>query len=605
MKMRNACFALVMSVLALGASADSWSRMNAQKLLLRWCDAFVSYQIKEHADPMVRGALLCPACGLAHGRIADAVYPLVYCYVQTGRREYLDSAVRAVDWVEQTMVRKHGGNVNDFRNAWWGITVFAQSAMGRTLLRFGDRIPPDVKARWQKIFARETAFIRRRFMDPSFENSNVNYPAAFCEAMVLAAKLLDDKTCLDDAAKTAARLKAFVTEDGLLAGEDHPPTFVSPRGCRPVDLGYNCEETIPAILSYAASVGDRELQSLFLDCAMHHLDFLLPDGGLDNSAGSRSAKWTYYGSRTSDGMLPMLAALAKSGRPGAVRAIDRHLKLLERCTLANGVLAGGLNYAAAQEPGCLHHGFAHAKALVDLLLSDAPESAPDALLPCERLKGLVAYPSMDVHLASIGPWRATFSANDAFSGPPSVTVSGGSPTLLWHADLGLVIAGTMSDYTLVEEQNMQELLHEDRVLTTTPHFLQGKKKSCADRSVAVSAEERDGCISYQVKGGWFSADWLLDDKGLHLSGRTNGDGRFVLPIVVDPCDGVELCERGAIIRKPTGQIKISASQPLSLQKTDRGDRAFSPVAGLLTAQLFVEIDAARELSLSITVRRTK
>ena len=35
-----------------------------------------------------------------------------------------------------------------------------------------------------------------------------------------------------------------------------------------------------------------------------HLEFMLPDGAWDNSWGTRNYKWTYWGSRTSDGTVP-------------------------------------------------------------------------------------------------------------------------------------------------------------------------------------------------------------------------------------------------------------------------------------------------------------
>lgn len=34
-----------------------------------------------------------------------------------------------------------------------------------------------------------------------------------------------------------------------------------------------------------------------------HLEFMLPDGAWDNSWGTRSFKWTYWGGRTSDGFM--------------------------------------------------------------------------------------------------------------------------------------------------------------------------------------------------------------------------------------------------------------------------------------------------------------
>ena len=54
------------------------------------------------------------------------------------------------------------------------------------------------------------------------------------------------------------------------------------------------------------------MMRLFLDSAKSHLAFLLPDGGLDNSMGSRSCKWTYWGSRTSDGCLAAFNAREKA-----------------------------------------------------------------------------------------------------------------------------------------------------------------------------------------------------------------------------------------------------------------------------------------------------
>ena len=335
---------------------------------------------------------------------------------------------------------------------------------------------------------------------------------------------------------------------------------------------------------------------------MNHLEFLLPDGGLDDSAGSRSAKWTYYGSRTSDGMLPMLAALAKKSRPGAVRAIDRHLRLLERCTLANGLLAGGIDYAAADEPGCLHHCFTHAKSLADLLMDDdVPESAPAAEMPREKAKGLSAYPSMGVHLASVGDWRVTFSANDAFSGPESATVGGGSQTLLWHMKAGLLAAGTMSEYSLVEPQNMQDLRHEREVLSATPRFERGSEKSCRDRNVDVVAEERDGEILYGVKGRWMSAKWTVGKDGVRMTATMDGAGRFVFPVVVRPGDSVQVEGSRVLVRKDAATVVLTSNVAASLLTTGRGERAFTPIGGFMTAQFAFSVADRMPFEFSISV----
>ena len=144
----------------------------------------------------------------------------------------------------------------------------------------------------------------------------------------------------------AARLLAQFPSDGLLSGEGAPPSRRSPRGHAYVDLGYNLEESLPSLFAYAELCGDGRMKDAVLASAIVHAEFLLPDGGLDDSFGSRSAKWTYYGSRTSDGLLPILGALANAGVPWAVKAMGLHLALYERCTNAAGLLAGGVQYDA-------------------------------------------------------------------------------------------------------------------------------------------------------------------------------------------------------------------------------------------------------------------
>ena len=70
-----------------------------------------------------------------------------------------------------------------------------------------------------------------------------------------------------------------------------------------------------------------------------HLEFMLPDGGWDNSFGTRNYKWTWWGSRTTGGCQPAYALLADRD-PNFIEAAIRNTKLLDECTV-NGVLMGG------------------------------------------------------------------------------------------------------------------------------------------------------------------------------------------------------------------------------------------------------------------------
>ena len=209
---------------------------------------------------MLDGAIACPACGVLHGRVGDLAYPLAYRWTRTGNEKFLRAAERAVDWTEAAMRREDGGLYNDFQSQWWAITVFAQIALGKTLLRFGDRLPRDLRERWSALFARDTDFVVERFDESFVESTNVNYPASFCEAMALAGRVLGDADKTARARSMADRVMKSFLPDGLFTGEGAPMSHRSPRGLAYVDLGYNLEESLPSLLAYAELCGDGRMK---------------------------------------------------------------------------------------------------------------------------------------------------------------------------------------------------------------------------------------------------------------------------------------------------------------------------------------------------------
>lgn len=582
------------------ASADEWSRPAAESLLRRWSDAVLRHQVGGTGDAFVDGGVICPACCFEHGRIADFVYPLVYLWKRTGERRYLEAAERMFDWTEANMVAADGANINDVKHYWKGITVFSQISLGKTLMLFGADLPADVRAKWTARFRVQTEFVERFFSD-GLGTANINYPVAFCEAMAVASRVLGEVRFLEKAVSMYELLRPLFLADGLLAGEGHPSDGVSPRGCRPVDIGYNMEESLPALYGYAELAGREDVAKDADRMVAAHLEFMLPDGGLDNSMGSRSCKWTYWGSRTSDGMLPALAHYAKRGGKGGVRAIGRHLRLLERCTSADGLLYGGLHYREAGEPPCIHHAFAHAKALVELLLAAPPEKSADEPLPREAEYGHRRFRSTDTDLAAIGKWRASFSANDFYSNRGGVDVGGGSLTLLWHEDLGITAAATMSDFRYVEYCNFQDQRRYAGVLTTTPRIESGAFSSVRDRSAKVEGESVDGAFVYRAEGRLvdgdmrasvpFSLEYRLSQGGLAVTAKASGPFRYVFPVVTTR-DAVEVKGRIATVRTERGVVRLESSREVRLLETPRGRLSFTPIAGLMTANLYVESDGA-------------
>lgn len=126
-------------------------------------------------------------------------------------------------------------------------------------------------------------------------------------------------------------------------------------------MAYNLDESLPHLLKFAEETSNIPLLALVKKSYNVHGHFILDDGGIDNSWCARNYKWTYYGSRTSDGPLLGLLMMGKYDSKYMQMAAN-HLDLLSSAT-RNGILDGGLGYGAANVSPCIHHTFCHAKNL--------------------------------------------------------------------------------------------------------------------------------------------------------------------------------------------------------------------------------------------------
>ena len=211
------------------------------------------------------------------------------------------------------------------------------------------------------------------------------------------------------------------------------------------------EETLPCLTRCAAALGDGELLARCRALWRTHLAWMLPDGGWDNSAGARAFKWTYWGSRTSDGCQEALFLLGKTDPVFAAAALE-NASLYARCT-HGGLLYGGPDYYSHGEAPCVHHTFCHAKALAGALnggLYDF-ERVP---LPYKNAARSVYWKELDVVRVTCGGWLADVSGYD-HSAFPGDHASGGALSLLWHEKTGPLIACGAADYILKEPLNQQ------------------------------------------------------------------------------------------------------------------------------------------------------
>lgn len=346
--------------------SDSELRNNAETLLVEWMDSMLTYQ-RAGLHPALDGGILCPACARIHGRIGDAVLPLMYLADKTGKDKYLTAAKNLMTWMENVH-RPDGSWMNDVHvSDWNGTTVFAAIALYKALHYHGHLLDDSTRNHWKQRlleageFIMDNPFIYSRQRE-GMRNMNVNYSASATYALYTIGEMCNRPDFKEEAKVIAADLRSYFTgHDYFLFGEGPNIRSATKNGCFPIDLLYNVEESLPNMAYYAVMAQDTGLLSLVERSMVTHLQFMLPDGAWDNSWGTRSFKWTYWGGRTSDGFMGGYYLLA-ARHPEFLEAVRRNIHLLKEAT-RGGLLYGGMHYAASGTPPCIHHTFGHAKAI--------------------------------------------------------------------------------------------------------------------------------------------------------------------------------------------------------------------------------------------------
>lgn len=589
------------------------TKAEAGSLMTTWADAFLGYQIKGTGSVHLDGSFICPACKAIHGRTIDDVWPLVWLWDRTGEQKYLDAAIDAVNWGKANQQKEEGSYTNDPGSGWVGITIFTQTAIGKTLTHFGDKLPDSFRKTLEELYAAQTEYIKIWINIPDL-GVNVNYRAAYPLAMEIAARYYHNDAYHREAAKQAARVVGYIGKDGILYGEADPLDAVTPRGFHGVDMGYNIEESLPVLLEYAELAEDKKMMAKLTASAAAHLDFFLPDGAIDDSFGSRAYKWSYWGSRTSDGCLAMLSVLARNGYPEALGIAEKVLKLYRQCTGGDGLLSGGYSFIESGEPACIHHTFCHLKSLPDWIDADFSCLAgkPAARIFGWKSFGIKYYPTCGVHLIGTDQWRATVNESDSyFHDDNGKSTGGGSLTLLYHKELGPVTSASMPKYTLVERMNMQTLSKGRSVRCLTPRIQQNNYLSVYDDKAEISVKSKgrkvlakaEGVltdISDKREGGKFKLSYTFDDNKVYVDAVTGNACDFILPVIVLPQDEIVIDGKTATIKREKGTIVIKSSSKIFREKTDRpDDLMFNPIGGFLAVYLRIPFEGNLNLSLSV------
>ncbi|MCF2946957.1 hypothetical protein L0668_02485 [Paraglaciecola aquimarina] len=578
----------------------------ANSLLKTWCDGMLQHQVVDKTKPELHGALWCPACQKIHGRCMDAVYPFMHMAHKTKDKKYLDAAVLSMQWADNVSKDDGSWTVIPDPKSWAGITVFGAIALAETLHYHGEILPPEIKKAWTTRLAEAADYIYKNF-DLTF--TNINYGATAIYALNLIGRELGEDKYIDRSRHLAKGIKGFFTKPNkFIFGEGKPSQSRSKKGLLPIDLGYNVEETLNGLVMYARHENDTELLTLLSDSMSTHLEFMVPDGCWDNSWGTRHAKWSYWGSRTTDGCQPAFGLMADI-KPEFGTAAFLNTELLANCT-NDGLLHGGPHYVSHDVLPCIHHTFAHAKPLATMLdtpqaLSKITKKTP---IPRQQNYGIKHFSELDVWLVAKAGLKATVSSYDSLykAGNQQIQqATGGAIGLLWHKLSGPLMVASMPKYYMVEVNNQQPQPDgEDIALTPRIETYNAKGEwftNLYDLEAKVSSNEKNGVsnidVTAQLKNDYsqtindkqnpFSLNYEFSDNALkisvqRLSAKTpeEGDTRLTLPLVATSDEGVkQLSEHQIVIIKEKCSVLVSANTPITLRKTKQ-KRVFNMVPGV-------------------------
>ncbi len=518
--------------------------------------------------------------------------------------------------MERTVSQPDGSWLNEpVKGSWKGITVFTATALAETVRLYGNMMEKDFKSALEHRLQKAGQYIHDNF---SMDYGNINYPISATYCLCLLGELLGNRAFTEKGKSLAQQALKFITaKDGFIYGEGTPYYQASAKGCFGIDLGYNVEESLPALVLYARFNKDAEMMAAVKRSLHTHLQFMLPDGAWDNSWGTRNFKWTYWGSRTSDGCQPAFALMA-SQDPVFYTAALANTRLLQACT-KNGLLQGGLHCASHGITPTIHHTFCHIKALVTVLTQadDHPsDMSSGTLLPRAQEYGKLFFSDVQTWLVAKGKFRATVTGYDReYKETKNGHPTGGALSLLWHADTGPLLVASMNQYQLFEAGNMQpdtdplsmpltariemktatdtymniadlnatlqdSADHEQVTITTRSRLVNGKQENPPTGTVQCQ-------VSYTFSAAKTTLAFSCDQNGL------SQNIRIVLPIVSPATESVKrISPRVIEIKKEKATVRISANRDLILLPTSDG-RVFNFVPGMEALPLAIDQNDAQ------------
>ncbi|QKJ32266.1 twin-arginine translocation signal domain-containing protein [Mucilaginibacter mali] len=609
--------------------SDAWAlNQNTQdlyalssQLVRQWAETLLAMQITDKRRADDYGGIWCPADKAVHGRVGDTIYPFFYMAAQTKDSRYTDAAMLLYRWIERRVSQPDGSWLNEsVKGSWKGTTVFMSIALAEALKHHADLMDAAFKTELSTRLKKASDFIYDTF---NINFGNINYPITASYGLSLLGEVLDEPKFKTKGRELAHQAMAFITpKDGFLKGEGDPYYEASKKGCFSVDLGYNVEESLPSLAQYGLLTKDEEVLQQVSRSLQTHMELMLPDGGWDNSWGTRNYKWTYWGSRTSDGCQPAYALLADRDAR-FYKAALLNTQLMQRSTI-KGLLQGGPHFATHGVPVCVHHTFTHIKALITVLEHQPKKVDLSGVeIPREKAYGLKSFSDIQTWLVAKGDYRATVTGYDRdYKHTPNGHASGGALTMLWHKKTGPILCASMNEYQMVEAGN-QQVETDLHAMSLTPRIeMRMDDKlymNISDHDAVITTQESGDKITIKTRAKLVDRDlkdpsigpvncevdyeFTPDKVSIHFRHyllQAESLIKIIIPVIAKSTEKVTVAgnNKSLQVNREGGIVKLTSDQPLLKLPTTNG-RVFNFVPGFEALPLGVEQNEVRlEISVS-------
>jgi len=280
-------------------------------LLVDLCDGLARHIHRQHKQSIAK--VFCVACNEYHPRSAEIGYAFAVAYRETKDVRFLEQAKLLTNWLLQ-LQREGGFWVEGKAGArdWRGCTIHTLLSLSATYLLLEDELSRPEQETWKAAIVNAARWVERyepvshlaqtwtalRHCRVNASDSmrrqlrrtlNTNYLAEIPAGLQLS-------TLVTGVPVQQGRLEYFLShverrfnEDELLRGEDADEAkFLKPfRRSDGIDVVYNLL-SLGVLALFAKLADEDELLSRIRRSADAHLNFMYPNGAIDNGQGTRA-----------------------------------------------------------------------------------------------------------------------------------------------------------------------------------------------------------------------------------------------------------------------------------------------------------------------------